>query len=116
MIDFDIKADVGFSLIGGLETYLRPKVPLYDDMEVLKEKLYKALKPFMLVTCKILRAEASGMKLQLKHVHIEDVLLDCLEEVNVVVSYILIRKAFMNNNILVLIIHHIGSFAYEQYG
>jgi hypothetical protein len=82
--DFDIKADVGFSIIGGLETYLRPRVPLYDDMSVLQEKLFKALKPFMLVTCKIIRAESSGMRLQLKHVHVEDVLLDCLEEVNVV--------------------------------
>lgn len=73
-------------MIGGLETYLRPKVPLYDDMLVLQDKLFKALKPFMLVTCKILRAESSGIKLQLKRVHIEDVLLDCLEEVNVTVS------------------------------
>lgn len=55
-------------------------------MSVLQEKLFKALKPFMLVTCKIIRAESSGMRLQLKHVHVEDVLLDCLEEVNVVVS------------------------------
>ncbi len=74
-------------MIGGLETYLAPKEPLYNDMAKLKEKLFKALKPFMLVTCKVIRAESSGIKLQLKHVHIEDVLLDCLEEVNVTVRY-----------------------------
>lgn len=91
-VDFDIKADVGFSIVGGLETYLRPRVPLYDDMSVLQEKLFKALKPFMLVTCKIIRAESSGMRLQLKHVHVEDVLLDCLEEVNVVVRFIFFRS------------------------
>jgi hypothetical protein len=84
--DFDIKADVGFSMVGGLETYLRSKIPLTDDPNKLKDQLFKALKPFMLVTCKIMRVESSGVKLQLRRVHIEDILLDCLEEVTVTVS------------------------------